>query len=179
MKVILRWFLPVAILWIAAGCSKERTLPTRLEFDAEWAAACYFGPDAQGSVDQYQLDLAQGRTDEDLTLISSGAVARLMLSAPVAEVIAFPNGHFFGSSHGEAPYTFDYGEVQEDKSIAGSYIGFCPKADQQVQLYPIEHGEVSVSIDDNGEYRIRVEVLAAQKTFVFEYRGEVPTADCS
>ena len=71
VKNVMRWFLPVVILGIAAGCSKERIVPDRYEFDAEWAAASYFGPDALGYVDQYQLDLAQGRTDEDLALIES------------------------------------------------------------------------------------------------------------
>lgn len=179
MTKVLRWFLPIAILWIAAGCSKETFVPDRFEFDAEWAAASYFGPDALGSVDQYQLDLAQGRTDEDLTLISSGAVVRLMLSAPVADVIAFPDGNYHGSAHGEAPYTFNYGEVQADKSIVGSYIGFCPDGSQQVQFYPIERGEVSVILDEDGTYRIRVEVTASRRTFVFGYHGEVPTANCS
>lgn len=179
MKNVLRWFLPVAIVLMAAGCSKEQTVPDRYEFDAEWAAASYFGPDALGSVDQYQLDLAQGRTDEDLALISSGAVVRLMISAPVAEDIAFPDGHFLGSANGSAPYTFNCGEVQADKSIAGSYIGFCPRKGQPVQFCPIEHGEVSVSLDGDGIYRIRVEVRAAQRTFVFGYQGDVPTANCS
>ena len=179
VKNVMRWFLPVVILWITAGCSKERFVPDRYEFDAEWAAASYFGPDALGYVNQYQLDLAQGRTGEDLELISSGAVVRLMLSAPVAEDIAFPNGFFHGSATGEAPYTFNCGEVLADKSIAGSYIGFCPDGGQQVQLLPIEYGEVSVILDDDGIYRIRVEVKASQKTFVFGYQGEVPTANCS
>ena len=177
MKKILRWFIPVVALLALAACSKERDARDRFEFDAEWAAAYYYGADALGGVNSFQLDLAQGRTDEDLDLISSGAVVRLLISAPLANSIALPDGLYQGSATPENAYTFYYGSVQADKSISGSYVGV--RTGKQTQFYPIEQGKVSVVAGDGGQYEVRVEVRTDRKSFSFSYLGAIQTFDCT
>ena len=179
MKLFLRLFLPVAVLLTALGCAKERLEPDRFEFDAEWAEAYYFGTDEIGGVNCYQLDLAQGRTDADLDLISSGAVVRLLISAPVAEDIALPDGRYLGSATRDYAYTFNYGSLQEDKSIAGSYVGLRTKGGQQTQLFPIDGGTVTVSLAGEDRYEVVVEVRTSGRPFRFAYSGTIRTFDCT
>ena len=179
MKKILRWLLPVAIALIAAGCSKERLDFHRYEFDAEWAAAYYYGTDAAGGVNCFQLDLAQGRTDADLALISTGAVVRLMISAPVANEIALPDGLYLGSDSREDAYTFNYGTLQRDKTVSGSYVGLRPGGEMQTQVLPVENGKVAVRLSDDGLYEVSAELKTGSKTFFFMYRGPIRTFDCT
>ena len=175
----LRCLLPVAVLLAAVACSKEQTAPDRYEFDAEWAEAYYYGADALGGVGSYQLDLAQGRTDEDLDLISSGAVVRLLISAPIERGIALPDGLYQGSATRKDAYTFNYGTLQEDKSVAGSYVGLRPRNGSKTQILPIDQGNVAVSVAEDGRYEVRVEVEAAAKTVLFVYHGTIRTFDCT
>ncbi len=179
MKMILRWVLSVAVLLAAVACSKEHAGRNLYEFDAEWAEAYYFGNDGLGGVDCYQLDLAQGRTDEDLSLISSGAVVRLLISAPAAGDIALPDGLYQGSASRENAYTFSYGTLQEDKTVAGSYVGLRTPSGSKTQILPIDQGNVSVSAAGDGQYEVRAEVKAGAKTVSFVYRGTIRTFDCT
>ena len=179
MKLFLRWFLPVAVLLTALGCSKERLESDRFEFDAEWAEAYYYGTDGVSGVSCYQLDLAQGRTDADLDLISTGAVVRLLISAPLAEDIALPDGRYLGSDSREYAYTFNYGSMQADKSVAGSYVGLRTKGGQQTQLFPIDGGTVTVSLTGEDHYDVVVEVRTAGRPFRFAYSGTIRTFDCT
>ncbi|MCR4860085.1 MAG: hypothetical protein K5910_05420 [Bacteroidales bacterium] len=179
MKKILRWFLAAAVLASAMACSKELAISGRHEFDAEWAEAYYYGTDDLGGVGSFQLDLAQGRTNEDLDLISSGAVVRLLISAPLDNSISLPDGLYLGSETREIAYTFNYGSLQADKTIVGSYVGLRPGRGKQMQLYPIEEGMVSVNAAEDGEYQVSVQVKTASETFQFSYAGVLRTVDCS
>ena len=179
MEKILRWFLPVAILLSAMSCSKENDGRARYEFDAEWAEAYYYGTDVRSGVDCYQLDLAQGRTGEDLDLISSGAVVRLLISAPAAGGIDLPDGLYQGSAHREEAYTFNYGTLQDDKSVAGSFVGLRVNNGSGTQILPIDRGKVSVKVSGDGHYEVRAEVTAATKPVRFVYRGTIRTLDCT
>lgn len=179
MKRFLGSILAVAAALLAvSGCSKE-SLSTRVEFDAEWAAAYFLGTVGPGSVGNYQLALAQGRTDEDLTLISSGAVVCLQLSAPVADGINLPDGTYTGSAAGEAAFTFNYGEMQADNTVSGSYVGLRPDASKPVQYYPVGAGEASIAFGRDGGYEITVRVKAENRSFLFTYGGPIETFDCT
>jgi hypothetical protein len=179
MKQILRWLLPVAIALIAAGCSKERLDEHRYEFDAEWAAAYYYGTDAAGGVNCFQLDLAQGRTDADLDLISTGAVVRLLISAPVADEIALPDGLYLGSDSREDAYTFNCGTKLRDNTVSGSYVGLRPGGEKQTLVLPVDNGKVSVRLSGDDLYEVSAELRTGSKTFFFIYRGTIHTFDCT
>ena len=127
----------------------------------------------------YQLNLALGRTDEFLDLISSGAVVRLLISAPIEGSIALPGGLYKGSGTREDAYTFSCGTLQEDKTVSGSYVGIRSGGGKQTQIYPIERGNVTVSLGDDGLYKVDVRVNTAAKSFRFAYIGELRTFDCT
>jgi hypothetical protein len=163
----------------AAGCSKEHLDADRYDFDAEWAAAYYYGTDARGEVNCFQLDLAQGRTDADLDLLSSGAVVRLLISAPAAGEIALPDGLYRGSSSRENAYTFNYGTMQADKTVLGSYVELRQGSGKQTQVLPVERGHVSVRLGEEGQYIVRAELVTGSKTVTFAYEGAIRTFDCT
>ena len=168
----------VAALLAVSACSKEMLVP-RAEYDAEWAAAYFLGTDEPGSVGYYRLSLAQGRTDEDLALVSSGAVLNLQLTAPVAEGLGLPDGTYRGSTERETAFTYNYGQVQPDNSVAGSYVGIRPGTSKPMQYYPVGEGEASIVFGRDGGYEISVRVKAESRTFVFTYGGPVETYDCA
>ncbi len=168
----------VAALLAVSACSKEMLVP-RAEYDAEWAAAYFLGTDGPGSVGYYRLSLAQGRTDEDLALVSSGAVLNLQLNAPAAEGLGLPDGTYRGSTGSETTFTYNYGEMQPDNSIAGSYVGIRPDVSKPMQYYPVGDGEASIVFGKDGGYEIHVRVRSESRTFVFKYGGPVETYDCT
>ena len=170
--------MALAALLAVSACSKE-ALVTRVEYDAEWAAAYFLGTDGPASVDYYQLSLAQGRTDEDLALVSSGAVLNLQLTAPVADGLSLPDGTYKGSPGRETAFTYNYGEVQPDNTVSGSYVGIRPDVSKPMQYYPVGDGEASIVFGRDGGYEISVRVKSESRTFVFKYGGPVETYDCA
>ena len=179
MKNYLGRFLAVAAVLVAvASCSKEQ-LEVRVEYDVEWAAAYYLGTDGLGELGNYQLAMAQGRTDEDLALISPGAVLFLQMAAPATRSITLPDGTYLGAAACETAFTFNYGELQADNTVSGSYVGIRPGGSKPMQYYPIGEGEASIASGRDGGYEISVRVRAENRVFVFTYGGPIETFDCT
>ena len=166
----------LAALLAVSACSKEE-LAMRVEYDAEWAAAYFLGTDVQGELGNYQLAMAQGRTDEDLSLLSSGAVICLQMAAPTTKSIQLPDGKYLGSEGGESAFTFIYGDLQADNTVSGSYVGIRTGMSPTMQYYPIGEGEASIALGQNGDYVITVKVKAERRSFVFNYDGPIETFD--
>ncbi|NLZ19190.1 MAG: hypothetical protein GXY24_02820 [Bacteroidales bacterium] len=177
MKKILRWFLPAAVSALTlVSCSKEEIGPP-VFYQAEWAAAYYLGDGPASGVNAYRLDLVQGRTDEDLELISSGAVMRLWINSPVGG-ITLPEGTFQGSVSRDEVNTFHCDGTMSDGDVRCSYLALRSKTGARTQLYPLESGSLTIRCD-SGEYRIEACVQAADREFTFLYEGEIPTIDCT
>ena len=177
MKKILRWFLPAAVAFSAfAACSKEEVQLPDL-FKAEYAAAYFLGGDVEG-VNAYLLDLAQGRTDENLELISSGAVMRLWINSPVSGDISLPGGTYQGSVSRDRVYTFHCDGQAADGDVRCSYLVLRFDSGAQAQNYPIQGGSMSIKAEA-GKYELTVAVQTDDREFTFTYDGEIPTVDCT
>ena len=165
-----------AVLLSVTACSKEGPA-VRIEYDAEWAAAYYLGTDGQGELGNYQLAMAQGRTDEDLALLSSGAVISLQMAAPATRSIRLPDGKYLGSDGGQSAFTFIHGETLAEGTVSGSYVGIRHGTSSPMQYYPIGEGEASIAFSQDGNYQITIHVKAEKHTFVFNYTGPIETFD--
>ena len=178
MKMILRCLIAAfACISLFSSCSKEGP-ELRDDYQAEWAAAYYLGPGTAEGVNAFLLDLAQGRTDEDLELISSGAVMRLWVNSPVSGDISLPGGQYQGSVARDEVYTFHCDGQLSDGDVRSSYLGLRNRTAAQTQYFPIESGSLTVR-RDGGAYRLTIRVQAGGREFTFAYEGEIPTTDCT
>ena len=165
MKKILRWFIPaLAALAALLSCSKAGP-EVQVEFEAEWVAAYYLGPDESGTVQVFDLTLVQGRTDDELMLISPGAVAHLMVSAPAGEEIILPDGTYTGSEASD-PFTL---------ALGSSVVQLRSEHGGDVQEYPVSDGRVRLSRKKDGRWGVNVDLDAEMTHFRFAYTGTVET----
>ena len=163
--MILRWLIP-AVVALTALFSCSKTEPeVQEEFEAEWVAAYYLGPDDSGTVQVYDLTLVQGRTDDELVLISPGAVAHLIISAPAGEEGLLPVGTYFGSDETD-PFTLALGH---------STVQLRTELGNEVLEYPVSDGRVRLSRKSDGSWGVDVDLDAEAKHFRFGYTGTVET----
>lgn len=172
MKTKCRLFGILALALALCSCSRESQMQSPdYAFVGEWATLI-----AKGETDesrQILLTVVQGRTDEDMSLISSGAVAFLVLNAPPAGDGALASGVYKASSEGKRAYTLNYGLKKDGEFFDGSYIAVRLPGSSYTKFYPVGGGQVSVSAGENGVYEIDAEVDAGGFFFDFEYVGSL------
>ena len=165
MKMIFRWLIPAAVS-LAALLSCSKTGPdVQEEFEAEWVAAYYLGPDESGTVQVYDLTLVQGRTDDELMLISPGAVAHLIIGAPAGEEGLLPDGTYTGSDATD-PYTLALGH---------SVVQLRTELGNEVVEYQVSDGLLRLSRKGDDSWSVDVDLDAQAKHFRFGYTGTVET----
>ncbi len=170
MKTIGRLFCIIALALVLCSCSRERrTQDIDYAFVGEWAALISKGE--TGESRQILLTVVQGRTDEDMSLISSGAVAFLELNVPIADGEVLASGVYNASSDGKGAYTLNYGLKKDGEFFDGSYIAVRLPGSSYANLYPVEGGQVSVAAGENGVYEIDAELDAGGFFWGFEYVG--------
>ena len=167
------------MLMLATSCSAFdfSETETGYEYDAEWASAYYLGTRAESGTSTYLLAMVQGRTDGDMELVSSGAAVFVVLNAPQSNDIALPSGKYDGiTSTDNEPFTFGIGKINGE-TVSGSYIGVKLSAKAEMQRFPIESGNVTITSTGDDEYSIDVEVKSSSSSFEFSYSGTVTTYD--
>lgn len=168
------FLISVLLPAIALSCSKFGTSGDASRYEAAWAAAYACPLD----VDGYQgvgLILVQGRTDDDLRLNSSGAVASLILGARRHDAGILPEGIYESAGEG-GEYLLISGFRGEAERISGSSVAERLPEQSAVKFYAVGRGTVTVervSSDADGELRIRAELEAGGRSFEFEYCGKV------
>lgn len=180
MNAICRVFVILqAVATVFSSCStKDFHGIWEYEYDTEWAAAYYYGEPMSSDISSYKLLLVAGRTDENASLVSCGAMLSLSLNAPTSGAALLPEGEY-GSSADGLTYTFEGGKQTDSDAIAGSFVGIRAAGAGSTKFHPVEDGWITVEIDEEGEYEIDAFVVAGEHGYSFEYSGRIDTYDCT
>ena len=172
MKTFRYCFSVLMLLALAVCCTRlDDPLPMSMEFKAGYAESCPTG------MDSYRLTLVQGRVDDNMELISSGAKLELLLTAPVTGDGSIPVGTYSGHSDASpASFTFYCDPLAAADAETGSYVDVVPSGRKGRQRYPLEMGEVRISAQP-GAYEVKAVVAGGAHTFTFRYAGEIPVYD--
>lgn len=118
---------------------------------------------------EYVLTMVSGRTDEDLSLISSGVCVKLHLVCDGVGV--------FGDYYCRFPFSkgrwIEEGRYAGDGRIAGSYISFRRIGDKRDTVLPVRDGEVEIEREPSGLWDISAELETESGEFEISYRGPV------
>ncbi len=174
MKLGRIFLISLLLQAIALSCSKFGSSGDAVRYEPTWVAAyaCPLG------IEGYQgigLIMVQGRTDEDLRLNSSGAVASLILGTRSRDAGILPEGVYV-SGVGDGESLLISGVRGETERVAGSSVAERLPERDAVRFYAVGQGTVTVervTSDADGGFHIRAELYADGRRFEFEYCGNV------
>lgn len=149
-------------------------------YEANNAAAYYFGTSAVKGADLYGLSLFRGNIDENYYLDGKGMELYLELLCPESESLTLKTGTykaFLKSSGLVPPFSIATGSISNG-SVLGSYVEFVPSEVANPEYYVLTDATVTVGKRGNN-YVIDAKVLAGGESFVFTYSGTMDVLDCS
>lgn len=165
------------------GCSSLETKQDALdniELEASWAEAYHNGVLSTSDNEVFGLVLVSGRTDENLSLISTGALASIILNAPKTSESFTPSlsDGIYIAAGSKQTYTFDLGEKSvKSNEIEGSRIGVKRADTEEMKLYPIEGGQITITSDSDGTRKVIAELKVEGRTVLITFCGELTTYD--
>lgn len=165
------------------GCSSLETNQddlANMEFEASWAEAYHRGSLSNSDGEVFGLVLVSGRTDENMSLISTGVLASIILNAPKATESQNPSitDGMYIAADSKQTYTFDIGEQSSGSdNIKGSQIGVKKADDESMKFYPVEGGRVTITTDSDGTRKVNAELEVEGKTVSITFDGGMETYD--